>query len=296
MACKPKTPVTPEDQPTEISPPPDGLLGNSISGLLYGGGGDSFLDSKAEIPDNWEPPSPQHIAQLLPQYQIEGLIGRGGMGAVYKGRQITLQRPVAFKILPAELARSSEFVGRFHREAQLLASLSHPGIVTIFDFGQTTEGHLFFIMEYVDGTDLNRLIRDTRQPLDPKLALSLTMQICEAMQYAHDNGVIHRDIKPANVLVTKDGRAKLADFGLAMKPAEPDAAPAPPRPGTNSQHYSPDVAGLRFTQPGAAMGTPGYAAPEVYDLGKVGLVLQHELCVASDAGGEVSGQGDGFVE
>ena len=174
-------------------------------------------DSQA-VPENWEPPSPEHIAVLLPQYRIEHLIGRGGMGAVYKGRQITLNRPVAIKILPAELARNREFVARFHREAQLLASLSHQGVVTIFDFGQTTEGHLYFVMEFVDGTDLHRLIHKTK--LDAEQALKLTIQICEALQYAHDMGVIHRDIKPANVLVTRDGRAKLADFGLAMKPAE----------------------------------------------------------------------------
>ena len=250
------------------------------------------VPQEVEIPDHWSPPTPAHIATLLPQYQIERLIGRGGMGAVYQGRQITLNRPVAIKVLPAELARNTEFVARFHREAQLLASLSHQGIVTIFDFGQTTEGHLYFVMEYVDGTDLNKLIHKQKKRLDPKEALSLTVQICEAMQYAHDNGVVHRDIKPANVLVTKDGRAKLADFGLAMKPADPGHTHEPPKPDAYFRQASPDVAAMRFTQPGAAMGTPDYAAPEVYegkadersDIYALGIMLYEMLTGAPPKG------------
>lgn len=275
------------------SPEEDPLHGNRMSRVLGLAAGPVLPHSEVEVPDHWEPPTPAHIATLLPQYQIENLIGRGGMGAVYKGRQITLNRPVAIKVLPAELARNTEFVARFHREAQLLASLSHQGIVTIFDFGQTTEGHLYFVMEYVDGTDLFRLIHKAKQPLDAKQALSLTVQICEAMQYAHDNGVVHRDIKPANVLVTKDGRAKLADFGLAMKPADPDAVPEPPKPEVyfDAQH-SPNVAHLRFTQPGAAMGTPEYAAPEVYegkadersDIYALGIMLYEMLTGAPPKG------------
>lgn len=253
--------------PPDAPVPTDPLHGNNLSGLLNCALDASTIPvSVSEVPENWEPPTPDHIAVLLPQYQIESLIGRGGMGAVYKGRQITLQRPVAIKVLPAELARNTEFVARFHREAQLLASLSHQGIVTIFDFGQTAEGHLYFVMEYVDGTDLYRLIHKSGTQLNAKQALSLTVQICEAMQYAHDKGVVHRDIKPANVLVTRDGRAKLADFGLAMKPADLDAMPEPPKPGAYfDPQLSPNAADMRFTQPGAAMGTPDYAAPEVYD-------------------------------
>lgn len=281
--------MNPESSASDDNP----LFGNGITGLL-----DCALDSglkapEPEVPDHWEPPTPSHIAVLLPQYQIEHLIGRGGMGAVYKGRQITLQRPVAIKVLPAELARNAEFVARFHREAQLLASLSHQGIVTIFDFGQTTEGHLYFVMEYVDGTDLYRLIHKSKTRLEAKEALSLTVQICEAMQYAHQKGVVHRDIKPANVLVTKDGRAKLADFGLAMKPADPDAVPQPPKPEVYfDAKHSPDVAAMRFTAPGAAMGTPDYAAPEVYegkadersDIYALGIMLYEMLTGAPPKG------------
>lgn len=242
----------------------DPLFGNSLSGLLGCALGTPLPHSGLRALADWVPPTPGHIAELLPQYRIEHFIGRGGMGAVYKGRQITLNRPVAIKVLPAELAKNVEFVARFHREAQLLASLSHQNIVTIFEFGQTGEGHLFFVMEYVEGMDLHRLIRHS--PPDAPQALRITAQICEAMQYAHEMGVIHRDIKPANVLVTPDGRVKLVDFGLATKPADFVSEPQEPAP---AEEFDPtDPQGLlarRFTRPGSAVGTPDYAAPEVYD-------------------------------
>jgi serine/threonine protein kinase len=187
----------------------------------------------------WEPPAPEHVAALLPQYEIEALIGRGGMGAVYKGRQVSLNRTVALKILPAELSADREFITRFQREAQTLASLSHNGIVTIFDFGTTTEGHLYFVMEYIDGTDLAHALHTQR--LEPDQALELTMQICEALHYAHSQGVVHRDIKPGNVLIGRDGRAKLADFGLA-RPLSPERT--------------------QLTASNVVMGSPDYMAPE----------------------------------
>jgi serine/threonine protein kinase len=176
---------------------------------------------------------------MLPQYQIESLIGRGGMGAVYRGKQASLKRAVAIKLLPAEFSANADFTSRFEREAQTLASLSHQGIVAIFDFGQTSEGHLYFVMEFVDGTDLAHLLHAQR--LEPDQALELTMQICEALYYAHSQGVVHRDIKPANVLITRDGRAKLADFGLAR-----------PLSAIHTQ----------LTATNATMGTPEYMAPE----------------------------------
>ncbi|MEO6784914.1 MAG: serine/threonine-protein kinase, partial [Chthoniobacteraceae bacterium] len=187
----------------------------------------------------WVPPTPEALARLLPQYRIEGLLGHGGMGAVYKGTQSALDRPVAIKILPAEIAADEGFVARFTREARTLAKLQHPGIVSVFESGRTTEGHLYFVMEYVDGTDLQKILRGPR--LQPAQALEAICQICEALHYAHREGVIHRDIKPANILFTKDGRAKLADFGLARPIAE-------------------TTAGL--TQTNMVMGTPAYMAPE----------------------------------
>lgn len=190
-------------------------------------------------PQDWQPPEPEMLAQLLPQYQIEALLGRGGMGAVYRGKQAALDRAVAIKLLPAELTADAEFVGRFQREARTLARMQHPGIVSVYDFGQTSQGHLYFVMEYVDGTDLHRIIQGPG--LNPAQVLEIVAQVCEALQYAHSQGVMHRDIKPANVLLTQDGRAKLADFGLA-RPTQEDSG--------------------SFTRSNVVMGTPDYIAPE----------------------------------
>jgi hypothetical protein len=158
---------------------------------------------------------------LLPQYHIEAMLGHGGMGAVYKGLQPDLDRPVAIKLLPAELSADQDFVSRFKREARTLAKLHHPGIVGVYDFGQTSAGHLYFVMEYVDGTDLRRILKSPG--LNPEQALELVGQICEALQAAHRQGVIHRDIKPANILLTSDGSVKLADFGLSRPIVEEEA-------------------------------------------------------------------------
>ena len=218
-------------------PPTDPLLGNSISGLFDCALGTHM--TPATPATDWDAPTPEHVAQLLPQYQIESLLGRGGMGAVYRGKQASLNRAVAIKVLPSEFSSDAAFISRFKREAQTLASLSHQGIVTIFDFGQTSEGHLYFVMEFVDGTDLAHLLHAQR--LEPDQALELTMQICEALHYAHSQGIVHRDIKPANVLMTLDGRAKLADFGLAR-----------PLSAIHTQ----------LTATNAVIGTPDYMAPE----------------------------------
>lgn len=224
----------------------DPLYGNPASDLLRGALAMDADAAVTPVSDRavWQPPTSAHLAEMLPAYQVQGLIGRGGMGAVYRGVQLSLNRPVAIKLLPAELASSAEFVARFQREAQTLARLQHPGIVAVHDFGRTAEGHLYFIMEFVDGTDLAHLLHT--QKLEPEQALELTLQICEALQYAHSQGVVHRDIKPANVLLTQDGRAKLADFGLAR--------PLTATPG--------------MTAASRVMGTPEYMAPEQW-AGKV---------------------------
>jgi serine/threonine protein kinase len=191
----------------------------------------------------WEPPTPEELSRLLPQYRIESLIGRGGMGAVYKGTQIVLDRPVAIKLLPAEIAANEEFITRFHREARTLARLQHSRIITIHDFGQTSEGHLYFVMEYIDGTDLRKILRGPG--LSPNQALLVVGQICDALHAAHSQGVIHRDIKPENILISKDGYVKLADFGLAR----------PLNQGNTSVLTSTNV----------IMGTADYMAPEQRD-------------------------------
>jgi predicted Ser/Thr protein kinase len=134
------------------------------------------------------------------------------MGAVYKARQPGLDRLVAVKILPPEVAADPAFAERFTREARALAKLSHQNIVSVFDFGQV-EGQFYFIMEYVDGANLRQLIEG--RSIRPEEALAIVPQICEALQFAHNEGIVHRDIKPENILIDKQGRVKIADFGLA---------------------------------------------------------------------------------
>ncbi len=207
------------------------------------------------------PPTPQELAPLFPQLEILELLGKGGMGAVYKARQPGLDRLVALKILPPEISHDPAFSERFQREARALAKLSHPHIVTVYDFGMTgsarrddvsarrgspdpaarsteglpsssepqetfgqpsgsvedrpqREGSLcYIVMEFVDGANLRQTIRT--KALTSAEALAIVPQICEALQFAHDEGIVHRDIKPENILIDKRGRVKIADFGLA---------------------------------------------------------------------------------
>lgn len=185
------------------------------------------------------PPSVEELAPLFPQLEILELLGKGGMGAVYKARQPGLDRLVALKILPPEISRDPAFAERFQREARALAKLSHPHIVAVYDFGQTSavgwppsavpqnsadpdgrgrpsyeaSGLCYIVMEFVDGANLRQTIRNGA--LKPTEALAIVPQICEALQFAHDEGVVHRDIKPENILIDKRGRVKIADFGLA---------------------------------------------------------------------------------
>jgi serine/threonine protein kinase len=189
---------------------------------------------------DWTPPGVEELAALFPGYQIEALLARGGMGAVYRARQPSLDRLVAIKLLPLEISADEEIAARFRREARALARLQHPNIIAVHDFGTTAEGHLFFVMEYVDGTDLSCLLRGGK--LDVAQALDVVRQTCEALQFAHAQGVIHRDIKPANVLVDRNGRVKVGDFGLAKLT------------GTNDLRDQ--------TQPVTTFGTPDYTAPE----------------------------------
>jgi serine/threonine protein kinase len=197
-------------------------------------------ETKAKAPHREEAPTPAELAQHFPQLELLELIGKGGMGIVYKARQPRLDRLVALKILPAGLGGDAAFAERFAREARAMAKLNHPGIVTIYDFGHT--GILYyFVMEFVEGTDLRELMAQGQ--VKPATALGLVMQICEALQFAHEQGVIHRDIKPGNILLDQSGRVKIADFGLA-KLVRPSAADVSL---TGTQHV---------------MGTPQYMAPE----------------------------------
>jgi tRNA A-37 threonylcarbamoyl transferase component Bud32 len=158
------------------------------------------------------PPSPRELAGRFPQLEILELLGQGGMGAVYKARQPGLDRLVAVKILPPQAGRDPAFAERFAREARALAKLSHPHIVAVYDFGLAGELY-YFLMEFVDGVNLRQLLRERK--LRPEEALKIVPQICEALQFAHDEGIVHRDIKPENILLDKKGRVKIADFGLA---------------------------------------------------------------------------------
>lgn len=186
------------------------------------------------------PPSLDELAQLFPQLEILELIGRGGMGAVYKARQPNLDRVVALKILGPKPGVEPGFAERFTREARALAKLNHPNIVSVHDFGHA--GDLsFFIMEHVDGPNLREI--QTAGRLSAKEALAIIPQICSALQFAHDKGVVHRDIKPENVLLDQNGHVKIADFGLAKLM------------GTERSNFT-------LTEPDHVMGTPHYMAPE----------------------------------
>ncbi len=257
--------MNPNDDPTEPMPqqrPPVGGLGGLDPGEVILRALNTAQPSAGA--GRWTPPAPEELAALLPQYEIESLLGHGGMGAVYKGRQAALDRPVAIKLLPAELAGDAQFIARFQREARTLARLQHPGIVAVHDFGQTSEGHLYFVMEFVDGTDLHRILHASGG-LNPAQTLELISQVCDALHYAHAKGVIHRDIKPGNILVTTDSRAKLADFGLA-RPIKDESAMLT---GTN-----------------VVMGTAAYMAPEQQeghadqraDIYALGVMLYEMLC------------------
>lgn len=157
-------------------------------------------------------PGLEDIAAAFPELEVLELIGRGGMGVVYKARQKSLNRLVALKLLAPERVQEPLFAERFTREAQALATLSHPNIVTVHDFGQASSFY-FLLMEFVDGVNLRQAMSAGR--FTPEQALAIVPPVCEALQFAHEHGIVHRDIKPENLLLDKDGRVKIADFGIA---------------------------------------------------------------------------------
>jgi serine/threonine-protein kinase len=188
---------------------------------------------------SFELPNIDQLSQLFPALQFIELIGAGGMGAVYKARQQGLDRIVAIKILPEEFGHDIKFALRFTREARTLAKLNHPNIVGLYEFGKVEDTY-YFLMEYVEGSSLREVVK-TRE-LTPQHALAIVPHLCDALQYAHDKGVIHRDIKPDNILMSVDGSVKIADFGLSRIL------------GSETQHT--------LTGTHQVMGTPRYMAPE----------------------------------
>ncbi len=189
-------------------------------------------------------PSPQQLQRSFPQLEITRLIGRGGMGAIYHARQRSLERDVALKIIARDVSNDPAFEERFTREAKTLARLSHPNIVTIHDFGSTEDGLVYLLMEYVDGVNLREAMDAGCIRSDE--AIKIIEEMCAALQFAHDRGVVHRDIKPENVLLNEDGIVKVADFGLA-------------------KFLSDSPGNLTLTNTRQVMGTLRYMAPEQFE-------------------------------
>ncbi len=171
------------------------------------------------------------------RYELLARIGGGGMALVYKARDLLLNRYVAVKVLRPQFMHDDEFIRRFRREAQAAASLSHPNIVSIYDVGQEEDTH-YIVMEFVDGSNLNEIIME-RAPLQPDEAVKIASQICDALDHAHSNQIIHRDIKPHNILIGKNGRVKVTDFGIARA-----------------------VTSSTITQTGSVVGSVHYFSPE----------------------------------
>lgn len=205
--------------------------------------GTTFTDPSDPSPTSPAPPlPPEDIAPHFPQLEVLECLGRGGMGVVYKARQKSLDRFVALKLLAPERIGDPQFAERFRREAKALAGLSHQNIVTVHDFGQAG-GFYYLVMEFVDGVNLRHAMKAGR--FTPEQALAIVPPVCDALQYAHEHGIVHRDIKPENLLLDKEGRVKIADFGIAKM-----------------LHTDGSDVGLADSQPA---GTPQYMAPEQKD-------------------------------
>lgn len=190
------------------------------------------------------PPTVEELAPHFPELEILELIGAGGMSAVYKARQPRLDRFVALKILSRGLTGDPAFLERFNREARMLARLSHANIVSVFDTG-TAGPFAFLIMEYVDGVNLRQAMRAGR--FTPAETLTLVENICAALKFAHEKGILHRDIKPENILIDSQGQVKIADFGIAKLVGEGECEL------------------MTLTSQGAVLGTPHYMAPEQFE-------------------------------
>lgn len=200
-------------------------------------------DAEEEPASDLGTPQIEEIAAAFPQWEILGLIGRGGMGFVYRVRQPALDRTVALKILDPALGRDPAFAERFAREARTLGKLQHPNIVSVFEHGEAG-GFFYLVMEHVDGVNLRQAMQAGR--FTPEQALAIVPGICDALQAAHAQGVWHRDIKPENILLDRDGRVKIADFGIARLVGDPQRD-------------------FTLTRTGHALGSAAYMAPEQHE-------------------------------